>query len=359
MLGTIVLLFVLIGLSHCASPNTLHNKNRGLRFIAFNETARVWLSAEEIQKLSNDRVGFMDVTDFPESREYHVQFDVPTEPAFQDIVNPLLPRLSSAQLQEYVRILSSFQTRYYTSPDGEAAAHYLVEEYQKHSGSRSDISVHNFVHSWRQNSIVARIHGEGPNADEVVIIGGHIDSTSSSGAAPGADDDASGSCTVLEVFRVLATSGFKPKRTLEFHGYSAEEVGLRGSQEIVNDYVNRGVEVVGMMQLDMTGYVGGNTELIGIITDYNDAQLSQFTRLLVETYTSLPWADTRCGYACSDHASWNRAGFRSVYPNEGLVPDDNPYIHSSRDLQSLLTPSHMLEITKLALSFAVEMSLAE
>jgi len=63
------------------------------------------------------------------------------------------------------------------------------------------------------------------------------------GRAPGADDDgeapfaelclntdkkgettASGTATVLEVFRVLTKNGYRGNRTLEFHAYAAEEV---------------------------------------------------------------------------------------------------------------------------------------
>jgi leucyl aminopeptidase len=68
-------------------------------------------------------------------------------------------------------------------------------------GSRSDITVSLFKHSWGQPSVIARIKGAGPNADEVVIIGAHEDSTNGGGSkrSPGADDDASGTSTVLEV----------------------------------------------------------------------------------------------------------------------------------------------------------------
>jgi len=37
--------------------------------------------------------------------------------------------------------------------------------------------------------------------------------------APGADDDGSGSVNLLEAFRVLVTSGFKPTTPVEFHWY--------------------------------------------------------------------------------------------------------------------------------------------
>jgi hypothetical protein len=54
---------------------------------------------------------------------------------------------------------------------------------------------------------------------------------------------------VLEVFRVLAKNGFRGSRSIEFHAYAAEEVGLRGSQAIASTYQKEGKVVAGMMQL--------------------------------------------------------------------------------------------------------------
>ena len=48
----------------------------------------------------------------------------------------------------------------------------------------------------------------------------------------GADDDGSGCANFMEVLRVLMNSGYQPRRTLEFIGWAAEEVGLRGANEI-------------------------------------------------------------------------------------------------------------------------------
>jgi leucyl aminopeptidase len=44
---------------------------------------------------------------------------------------------------------------------------------------------------------------------------------------------ASGTSSVLETFRILAGSDYVPYRTIEFHGYAAEEAGLLGSADIV------------------------------------------------------------------------------------------------------------------------------
>jgi hypothetical protein len=69
--------------------------------------------------------------------------------------------------------------------------------------------------------------------DEFVVIGAHLDSWD---LGTGATDNGTGSCTVLEVARVLgalAKQGIKPKRTIRFALFSGEEQGLYGSKEYV------------------------------------------------------------------------------------------------------------------------------
>jgi len=338
-----------------------------MRLISFNETVSMWLPLSSVEKLSTAECGagmisFMDITDTPhlgEKGNVNTVFPrIPGYPTHQDEVFPLIAALRSENVEETIRSLSSYQTRYYTSPFGEESARWLASQYESFIGSREDITVELWQHSaWRQPSIVARIEGSGPLANELVIIGGHIDSTSSGSVAPGADDDASGSSTVLEIFRVLATQGFRPFRTLEFHGYAAEEVGLRGSQDIAQYYLNQGYEVAGMLQLDMTGYVrAGTTPVIGTITDFTNPQLTAFVRNLAAEYATINWQNTACGYGCSDHASWFRAGYPSAFTFEGLFSNSNPYIHTVNDVLSRLDMEHSLEFAKLGVGFAVEMS---
>ncbi len=72
--------------------------------------------------------------------------------------------------------------------------------------------------------------------------------------APGADDDGSGTTSILEAFRVLTEKEWTPTEgAVEFHWYSAEEGGLLGSQAVARDYESREVDVKGMIQMDMTG----------------------------------------------------------------------------------------------------------
>lgn len=67
--------------------------------------------------------------------------------------------------------------------------------------------------------------------------------------APGADDDCSGTVSILEAFRILAENGYTPKDgPVEFHWYAAEEGGLLGSQAIARYKKEQGAKIGAMME---------------------------------------------------------------------------------------------------------------
>ena len=108
--------------------------------------------------------------------------------------------------------------------------------------------------------------------------------------------------TLLEIVRVLFDSYFPLSHPLEFHFYSGEEGGLKGSQAISHVYQTEGRPVVGMLQLDMTGYWDKTIgRKMGIVGDYTDPELTDLLRLVVDEYTdeSTGRLETECAYACS------------------------------------------------------------
>jgi leucyl aminopeptidase len=227
---------------------------------------------------------------------------------------------------------------------------------------RELITLTEFPHSWGQNSIVVRINGSSTEDDGVVIIGAHQDSTNMWPflPAPGADDDGSGTVTILEAYRALIAADFRPTRAVEFHWYSAEEGGLLGSQAVAKDYQARSVNVLAMSQFDMTAWVKrGTREEVGIITDFVDSNLTKFNMQLVDKYLDIPYVKTKCGYACSDHASWAKAGYPSSFTIESAFENSNPNIHSTNDridVSDEFSFPHLLEFSKLAVAFAIELA---
>jgi len=373
----VTLITALVGLVAAApvvspSPESsfASNVKAGLRLLSIEDGAEpVWKTEDEKLALMRAETKFFDVTEVyeadkdvsqPKKKVSLTTFPAPSHTA---AVKALIPSLSTTQMNTYLSSLTAYNTRYYTSSTGGQASTWIQSTLKTLAGSRTDITVTAFKHSWTQTSTIARFAGTSTTSP-VTIIGAHMDSINlnspSSGRAPGADDDGSGVVNLLDIFRVLTANGFKPTTPLEFHFYSGEEAGLLGSQAIASSYNSKGTKVKAMMQLDMTAYFKpGSTEVIALEADYIDSGLNSFVRQLAAAYSKLPVTmDKACGYACSDHASWYKYGYPTTMPFEAVTGNDNQNIHSTGDTTSVsgFSWSHSLEFAKVGLGFVYEMT---
>lgn len=323
-----------------------------------------WLDEDQIGQLVSKHVNFVDVTDYPNLKEVNPADvntkDIPSSVEFATTVRPMLNLLQTSRIDAFIREFSSYHTRYYTSATGLQSQKWLLAQVQAAAqGYAGTAEVEEFTHIFQQSSIIARIVGSDPQLrSQVVILGAHQDSVNTAGStlnAPGADDNGSGSAILLETLRVIVESGFIPKRTIELQWYAAEEVGLRGSAAIAENYKSTGVDVVGMINYDVSGYYSAGIEDIGIYTDNTNGVLNDFLRLLVETYCEWGWRNRTCGYGCSDHASWTSRGFPAAMPAEVVL---HPQMHSTRDNIDTMSVPQVQQFAKLAVGFVVEMSLS-
>jgi len=108
---------------------------------------------------------------------------------------------------------------------------------------------------------VAEIKGT-EKPDEVVIIGGHLDSWD---LGTGATDNGTGSMAVLAAARALVKSGVKPKRTIRFVLFTGEEQGLNGSRAYVAAHKEEMSKISGVLVHD-TGT--GKVLTIGLMHNY-------------------------------------------------------------------------------------------
>jgi leucyl aminopeptidase len=276
-------------------------------------------------------------------------------------VNALVAGLQEANIRSTITQLSSYTTRFHTSTTGTTAANWLKSHWESLANGRTDVSVSLYTHPstvTNQPSVIMQIQGTTlPN--EVVVIGGHLDSTSSGSTAPGADDDASGIATITEIVRMAMTLGYRPARTVRFMAYAAEEVGLRGSKNIADAYRAANVNVVGVLQLDMTNYKGSTVD-VAMITDNTNAAQNSFITNLISTYFNgqITWANSSCGYACSDHASWTNAGYAASIPFEALMGQHNSAIHTVNDTlaRSNNNANHALKFAKIGAAYLAELA---
>ncbi|MGB0494876.1 MAG: M20/M25/M40 family metallo-hydrolase [Kangiellaceae bacterium] len=276
-----------------------------------------------------------------------------------ELVNQLLNQVVADNMSSTVNSLSNYNNRYYAAQTGEDAANWLMNEWADIVSTRSDISVELYQHSaWQQPSVIATIPGT-TNADEVVIVGGHLDSINGSsqqtGRAPGSDDNASGIAVVTELLRAIAVADYQPSRTIKIMGYAAEEVGLRGSDDIAQQHLTDNINVVGVAQFDMTGFKGDQHRDITLISDFTDNAQNQFMTQLLDTYLpEVTYGFDPCGYACSDHASWNNRNFPASFPFEASFGNHNQRIHTASD--DTFDAEHALKFAKLAMVYVIEMA---
>ncbi|OAL72524.1 hypothetical protein A7D00_3526 [Trichophyton violaceum] len=320
-----------------------------------------WVTAKEKHDMVMNHVGFFDITNRPETASIASKpksYAFPGNVSHQAEVKPLIEKISADHIKANLEKFSSYPNRYYNAQSGVESAQWVMEQAQMIVGNIQGAKVEMVKHDWMQPSIRAIIPGK---SEKIVAVGAHQDSINGNnpqGKAPGADDNGSGSMTILEALMVLVSdqkiAGGEAANTLELHWYAGEEEGLLGSQDIFQQYSQEGKEVVAMPNQDMTGY----GETMGVITDNSDPKLTKFTKMILDTYTSAKYADSECGYACSDHASANKAGFPSAFVYEAVVGQDNPAIHSPDDTIEKLDPAKMAEHAKLVVGFAYELAFA-
>jgi hypothetical protein len=293
-----------------------------------------------------------------------------------EIVKPILNKISTKKIQnELTHFIDELPSdRYYKSNNGEKAALY-IKEYLENLIDNNDIKedifeVQLFDHVWKQPSIIFKIRGKGTSTNnKIIIIGCHIDSINFKfyQEAPGVDDNLSGIVTVIQAIKHLIKEikiGINLKNSVEFHFYAAEEVGSLGSTEILRDYrTSKNIEVLAMLQQDMTGYItksieSGEKEHFGIITDYASSNLMNFTKLIIENYCEIPYLETECGKICSDHISGLMYGYPSIYVLESKVELSNPFIHSIHDTIDKIDFNHMSEHLKLVIGFVIELAIS-
>lgn len=280
------------------------------------------------------------------------------------VAQQLISEVTQSRLTTTVNHLMTYHNRFHASQSGYDAAVWLQQRWSEISATRNDIDVSLFQHAdpqiHGQPSVVLTIEGTS-NSDEIVIIGGHLDSINiwdrQSGKAPGADDNASGIAVLTEALQVMVNKGFKPEKTIKIMGYAAEEVGLKGSNEIAQQYRSQGKNVIGVVQFDMTGHKGSDADIV-FMTDFVSNSQNDFLVQLIDTYLpDVSYDFDKCGYACSDHASWTAQGYPASMPFESRMRDINSRIHTTQDTYFDQTQGR--KFSQLAVAFLAELAKGE
>ncbi|WAO96351.1 Peptide hydrolase [Fusarium falciforme] len=336
--------------------------------IAPGETVEV--TEDEKFQMIDDHIHFFDITEWKDhqpasaARLLATTASYPSKVQHKSNVEKIIKNVDLKKIEKQLKKFSSFHNRYFNSKYGVEAAEWLHKEVKKVIKKHPLATVRLIQHqAWSQPSIVVSIPGK--VRLKTIITGSHLDSVISNdrgaGRAPGADDNGSASIMLLNVLDAFLKDPRIAKgdhdNTVEFHWYSAKETGLLGSQDIFNTYSRLGIQVEAMLNQDMVGYKGRDgVERFGLITDNTDPGQNDFLKVLIEEYADIPYEESQCGYACSDHASANRNGFPSSFLFETPFGNHNPHIHTPNDTIAYVDFDHIAQHVKVTTGFVYELA---
>ena len=192
----------------------------------------------------------------------------------------------------------------------------------------------------KTSNVVGMIRGE---TDQCILFGAHFDHLGTKGGRiyNGADDNASGTTALLELAEAFAKA--KPKYTLIFAAFSAEEVGLVGSRYYANNPIFSLQKHNLMVNMDMVGRLEGSN-----LNLYSGNLTKEITSLVRKTEKNYPFNFTFVPAGSrSDHAHFNRQGIPVLFFHTG----SHPQYHQPTDDEHLINYDGLVEITKYIFEF--------
>jgi uncharacterized repeat protein (TIGR01451 family) len=210
-----------------------------------------------------------------------------------------------------------------------------------------------------QYNIEGTLNGWGPGSDVVYIVCAHYDSISDDpyNAAPGADDNASGTAAILEAARVL--SPYRFKHTLRFVTFAAEEQGLIGSYYYVAEARSAGTNIGGVINLDMISWDSDGDDVMDVHVGTRSDSQALGTAFLnaMSTYgmSLVPQTITSGAATFSDHARFWNQDYPAMLAIEN-IQDFNPYYHKTSDTLDKLDLPYAEEFVQTTVATLAELA---
>jgi len=277
--------------------------------------------------------------------------------------------VTPAEAKQWILFLASDEMRGRAngSPEINIAASWIMEKFRENNLQpllNNGEFFQDYTFTSRQRTVNGRnvigiLPGTDPALkDQYIVLSAHFDhigirsGAGSDSICNGADDNASGICTLIGIASDMRKSGFKPGRSVIFAAFSGEEMGIRGSRYFVsnppvplkNIFVNINFEMIGHSELlgkdryYMTGC--SLSDLDNVINEYN----RQTKFLLVDTVSvasRLFYSSDNIAFSMISKTESTATGIPSgTFATTTMAP----YIHTQRDEASLFDFENMARL---------------
>lgn len=227
--------------------------------------------------------------------------------------------------------------------------HYnrIARMLEKNIPVKLEIEIKNEFYPADENNfnVVGDIPGTGKHKDEIVMIGGHLDTWH---AATGATDNGAGTAVMMETMRILKKLGFKMDRTVRIGLWDAEEQGLLGSRGYVKEHFADRTTMKTTSEYDkLSAYYNidnGGGKIRGIYLQGNemcrpifDAFLAPFKDLGVTTITIRNTGGT-------DHQSFDGVGLPGFQFIQDPLEYDTRTHHTNMDVYDRIPRGDMMQM---------------
>lgn len=274
--------------------------------------------------------------------------------SFRNLRSMRIPEISPSDWMGFEeKLVQSSYSRHTMSESIQPAAAYIESQFQLAGLSVSRESFE-LPSGGMGSNIIGRLVG---SSAETILLGAHYDDLPEIGAAPGADDNASGIASLLSVAQAL--TDFKPHKNIVFVAFSGEEQGMIGSGHFAKT-IAPSMNIISAIIMDQNGNPGSTR---GIILE-SLGNSSKNQRIIDTLANSMDIALNRAvvnynGFG-SDHVPLSHAGIPAVL----VIERENmefakKYGHTSRDDLSNIDPSFGAGIANTVLEAVVRLAMAD
>jgi len=277
--------------------------------------------------------------------------------------------VTEVELRDWVSYLASdkMQGRRNGSPEMKEAAIWIAGkfgEYGLRGIEGKDSFFQEYTASTRQGSINERnvigiIEGSDPVLrSQYIVVSAHFDHIGIRRGNPqdsicnGADDNASGTCTLIGIAKYIMNSRVKPERSVLFAAFSGEESGMRGSRNFVSVAPVPLKNIIADINFEMIGhsdFIGKKKYyMTGCMNSNIDDLIKEYNRnsdiMLIDT---IPMAEQL--FYASDNIAFSRISMSEgkiigIPSGTFATSTSGPYLHSVDDEIGLFDFGNMADL---------------
>jgi len=256
-----------------------------------------------------------------------------------DLIKRVVSQISTTRIYEYEKSMFEFDTKYIGRPGNLKAIDYLTATYASFGYTPEQQWFQpRQAQGARTANVVATLKGT-ENPELIYVVGSHFDSVQ---AGPGADDDTTGTCVLLEAARALHDTPLPA--TVVFASFTGEEAGDLGSAEFVRLAASAKWRVAGALNNDMIGWAGESGRMDNTIR-YSNAGIKDLQHGGAILFSNLVTYDAK--YYKGTDASAFFDGWGDIVGGFGSYPVlGNPNYHQPTDTIETINFRQVAETAK-------------